>query len=117
MAMLKVNGVDIATPKSFGFNVMDLDGESNRNAKGELIRDRIAVKRKLECEWPPLTMAQASSLLSAVSAVFFTVTYPDAMLGAVTTKTFYVGDRSVPMLKATNGVYMWESIKMDFIEK
>ena len=51
--MLKINGVDIATPKTFSVDISDLDGETNRNAKGELIRDRIAVKEN-SCEWPPL---------------------------------------------------------------
>jgi hypothetical protein len=117
MAILTINGAPVAAPKSLEVGINDLDGESTRNAKGELIRDRIAVKRKISAEWPPLTMAQASTLLQAVQNVFFDVIYPDPMVGGTTTKTFYVGDRSVPMLKATGGVYMWESIKMDFIEK
>lgn len=58
--MIQINGVAIATPSSFKVTVNDLDGESNRNARGELIRDRIAVKRKLECEWPPLSMNEIS---------------------------------------------------------
>ena len=53
--MISVNGVAIATPKTFEATVTDLDGESNRNANGELIRDRIAVKRKLNLEWGPST--------------------------------------------------------------
>ena len=45
--MLKINGVAISTPSKFEVQISDLDGESNRNANGKLIRDRIAVKRKL----------------------------------------------------------------------
>ena len=51
--MLKINNVSIAVPSAFQVDIQDIDGESNRNAKGELLRDRIAVKRKLNCEWPP----------------------------------------------------------------
>ncbi len=69
--MLKINGVAIATPKVYEVTISDLDGESNRNANGDLVRDRIAVKRKLTLEWPPLTQAQISTLLNAVSSVFF----------------------------------------------
>ena len=47
--MLKINGVAVATPKTFEVIISDLDGESNRNTNGDLIRDRIAVKRKLNC--------------------------------------------------------------------
>ena len=44
--MLKINGVDITAPKSFQVDIEDVDGESGRNARGEMLRDRIAVKRK-----------------------------------------------------------------------
>lgn len=37
--MIKINGVAIATPKIYEATVSDLDGESNRNAAGQLIRD------------------------------------------------------------------------------
>lgn len=116
--MIKINGVDIATPKTYDATVNDLDGESNRNANGELIRDRIAVKRKLNLEWGPLTQSQISTLLNAVSSVFFTVTFPDPQLG-IATKTMYVGDRTAPAYfydeKAKE--VKWRGLKMNFIEK
>lgn len=115
--MLKINGVAIATPKSFKVDIMDLDGESKRNARGELIRDRIAVKRKIECEWPPLSMSEISTILKAVQGVFFQVEYPDPMEGKTITKTFYVGDRSAPMYRNKNGTILWEGLSMNFIEK
>lgn len=115
--MLKINRVAIATPKTFKVTISDLDGETNRNAKGELIRDRIAVKRKLECEWPPLTMAEISAILQAVKDIYFQVEYPDPMDGAVITKTFYVGDRTSPMYRNNNGNILWEGLSMNFIEK
>ena len=114
--MLKINGVAIATPKSFEVTISDLDGETNRNATGNLIRDRIAIKRKLSLEWPPLNQAEISSLLNAISTVFFTVTFPDPQLGIIT-KTMYTGDRSSPMYCYINGVAKWEGLKMNFIEK
>lgn len=115
--MLKVNGVTIATPKEFSVEITDVDGSSGRNAKGEMIRDRIAVKRKLNCSWGPLTNAQMSTLLQAVSSVFFTVTYPDPQTGTNQTKTFYVGDRTAPMLIYKNNVPLWEGLDMNFVEK
>lgn len=115
--MLKINGVDIATPKSFKVTINDIDGESNRNAKGDLIRDRVATKRKLECEWPPLTMAQSSTLLQAVKDIYFQVEFPDPMEGALITKTCYVGDRSSPMYALINGEYLWQGLSMNIIEK
>lgn len=116
--MIRINGVDIATPKSYEATVSDLDGESNRNANGELIRDRIAVKRKLNLEWGPLSQSEISTLFKAVSSVFFTVTFPDPELG-MTTKTMYVGDRTAPAYffnKKTQEA-KWSGLKMNFIEK
>lgn len=116
--MIKINGVDIATPKTYEPTISDLDGESNRNANGELIRDRIAVKRKLNLEWPPLTQSEISTLLKAVSSVFFTVTFPDPELGIIT-KTMYVGDRTAPayFYDTKTKEVKWQGLKMNFIEK
>jgi len=115
--MLKINGVAVAAPKVFKVDISDIDGETNRNAKGDMIRDRVATKRKLNCEWAPLTMVQISTLLKAVKGVFFTVEYPDPMEGSFITKTFYVGDRTTPMLYMKDGVPMWEGLSMNFIER
>lgn len=114
--MLKINGVAIATPKTFEVTISDLDGESNRNANGDLIRDRIAVKRKLNCEWGPLSQSECSTLLKAVKDVFFQVTYPDPELDVVT-KTMYVGDRTSPAYSVINGVVKWSGIKFNLVER
>ena len=114
--MLSINGVAIATPKTFEATVSDLDGESNRNANGELIRDRIAVKRKLNLEWGPLSQSEIQTLLNAVSSVFFTVTFPDPQSGVIT-KTMYVGDRTAPAYQYIDGEVKWQGLKMNFIEK
>ncbi|WP_143314982.1 DUF6711 family protein [Clostridium sp. HBUAS56017] len=115
--MIKINGVAIATPKSFEATVNDLDGESNRNANGELVRDRIAVKRKLNCEWGALTNEECSKLLKAVQDVFFSVDFPDPMEGEIISKVMYVGDRTAPMYSDIDGIPKWQGLKMNFIEK
>lgn len=114
--MLKINGVVVKTPSSFEVQISDLDGESNRNAQGDLIRDRIAVKRKLICEWPPLTQTESATLLNAVKDVFFDVTYPDPQLGLVT-KTMYVGDRTTPAYQYKNGEVKWSGVKFNLVER
>lgn len=114
--MLKINGVAVKTPSKFEVQISDLDGESNRNAQGDLIRDRIAVKRKLVCEWPPLTQAESVMLLNAVKDVFFEVTYPDPQLGIIT-KTMYVGDRSLPAYQYKDGEVRWSSLKFNLVER
>lgn len=115
--MLKFNGVTVITPKVFQVDIMDLDGESQRNAKGDMIRDRLAVKRKLNCEWGPLTMGEISSVLVAVKDPYVTVEYPDPFAGTRITRIFYVGDRQAPMLRHDNSQIKWEGLKFNLIEK
>lgn len=114
--MIKINGIVIKTPSKFEVQISDLDGESNRNANGDLIRDRIAVKRKLICEWPPLTQEQCSKVLKSVKDVFFDVTYPDPELGMVT-KTMYVGDRTSPAYQFKDGEVRWSGLKFNLVER
>lgn len=114
--MIKINGVAIATPKVFEATVSDIDGESNRNAKGELIRDRVAVKRKINLEWGTLEQSEMSKILNAVSSVFFTVEFPDPQLGLIS-KTMYVGDRTAPAYSYIDNKIKWQGLKMNFIEK
>lgn len=110
--------MDVATPKSFVVDLSDIDGESTRNALGDLIRDRIAVKRKLSCDWEPLRMDQISALLQAVQNEFFQVTYPDPMTGSMRTSFFYVGDRTAPMYwQAPDGSYLWKGLSMNLVEQ
>ena len=115
--MISIKGVAIAAPKSFQVQISDIDGESNRNANGELIRDRIATKRKLELEWGPLSDSEISTILKAVKDVFFEVKFPDPQEGKILTKTMYVGDRTAPMYTYINNEAKWQNLKMNFIEK
>lgn len=116
MSNLIINGVSVVPPKSFQVGVQDVDGETGRNANGDMVRDRITTKRKLEIEWGMLTQAECSAILSAVSAVFFSVSYPDPISGQ-STRTFYVGDRTAPAYSFTNKFKPWSGLKFNLIER
>lgn len=116
MSNLVINGVTVVPPKSFQVSVNDVDGETGRNANGDMVRDRIATKRKLECEWGMLTQAEMVRIQTAVQPVFFPVSYPDPMLGQ-TTKTFYVGDRTAPAYSFTERLKPWSGLKFNLIER
>ena len=110
--MISINGVEMPTPKSYEVGIQDIDGETNRNAQGDMCRDRITTKRKLTMEWSPLSQSESSILLNAVADEFFSCTFPDPKDGTIT-KTMYVGDRTTPMLYQGR----WSGLKMDFIER
>lgn len=115
--MIKINSTTIKTPQSFSVGISDLDGESTRVASGDLVRDRLAVKRKLEVGYGALTPTEISAILTAIQDEFFTVEYPDPMTGSLQTKTFYVGDRTTPMYSNINGEPLWENLSFNLIEK
>lgn len=117
MSILKINGIALPDPSEFQVDIMDIDDDTTRNAKGDLIRNRIATKRKLICEWPALKMAQTSLILKAVKNALFEVEYPDPMEGKRLTKTFYVGDRQMPVYSVINGVVQWEGLSMNLVER
>lgn len=118
--MLLVDGVPVVNPKhnGFGWDKSDIDDRSERNQEGTMIRNRIAKKRKLICNWGPLDAEELSELLVAVSPEYVTLTFPDAETGRYTTKRFYAGDKSAKAYcgDAKTGEIMWESFSMNFIE-
>lgn len=112
---LQINGVDIAAPKTFKVNIVDLDSDNTaRNAKGVLLRDRLRIMRTLECEWGPLSQADISRILQAVNPTGVSVTYPDPYDGTNQTRTFYAGDRSIPAYDFSSG--MWQGLTMKLSE-
>lgn len=115
--MLIINGVNVKSPKAMAVDIEDYDSEnSERNTSGELMRDRIAIKRKISVEWAGLSQSEISQILTAVSPVFFPVAYMDPQLGK-TTKTFYTGSRSAPVLRVRGTEYVWEGLKFNLVEK
>lgn len=115
MSLVTINGVAIATPSSYDWNIMDISN-AERNAKGNIIIERINTKRKLELGWSYLTASQMSTLLQAVSNVTFSVTFVDAQTNSTMTKTMYVGDRKTGMIDFQNGVPRYKDVKFNLIE-
>lgn len=113
--MISVGGTPITTPSEFQADVMDIS-KAERNAEGTLIIERIATKRKLKMQWNVLTNSEISTLLSAIASSTFTVEYPDPVTGAARSGTFYVGDRSAPMIDYISSTPRWKDISFNFIE-
>jgi len=116
MAMeLKIDEVEIAAyPKEFSVTPLDIDNadSSVRTADGTLSRDRIAVKRQIDMTFGLLSWADISSILQAMSPVFFSFYYPDPMDGTYVTKTFYVGNRPSPFAVTDGEDVKWNGLKI-----
>ncbi len=119
MALLRVGQTDLPAPVSLRVGIQDLDSEdgTGRNQTGELFRDRVTVKRTVESEWGVCTKDEMSLILNSISAVSFSLTYPDPQDGALKTINAYVGDRSVPMLiPISDSDWMWSGMSVKFVE-
>ena len=127
MAILRIGStssslVDMPDTSKLAVKLQDIDSSgSGRSANGTMVRDRIAgganVKRKLEAKWPPLSTANMSKILGAISGKFFYVEYPDPVIGTNRIGVFYAGDRSAPVLRVWDGEIMWSELTVNFIER
>lgn len=114
--MIKINGVQVPTPSDYIVSIMDLV-HAERNAAGNLVKDIIATKRKIELSWNYLSKEDTSMLLNLVSSNFFTVEYIDPQEGDWKTGIFYAGDRSIGALDYRNGNIRYKDIKFNLIER
>lgn len=119
--MISINGTPLARqPKSYIPSYNDISSENTgRNALGQMLKDRIAVKVKLELEWSGLTADQAASILQALSPIFFSVTYPDAKTDSNRTMTCYAGDPQLTtdFLDPITGKPFYRDMKISLIEQ
>jgi hypothetical protein len=119
MALLKIGTTNLPAPTVLQPGIQDLDSEdgTGRNQAGTMFRDRVAVKRTVHCEWGILTRSEMSSLLSAMSAASFSLTYPDPQAGNLKTITAYVGDRVPAMCNVISDTdWNWTGLSVDFVE-
>lgn len=118
MGLLKIGDANLPAPTVIQPTLTDLDSEATgRNQLGTMFRDRIAVKRKVHCEWGVLSKAEMSSLLAAMAPQSFTLTYPDPQAGVLNTITAYVGDRTPAICQVISDTdWMWNGLAVDFVE-
>ena len=103
-------------PSELKVGVQDIV-KAERNTKGNMIKEMIATKAKLEISYKFLSAAQISTVFTAVGANFFTVTYLDPVTNANRTATFYSGDRTAGVMDFINGVPRYNDVKFNLIEK
>lgn len=109
---------DLPTPQEYSFELYDIDGDSaGRSQTGLMFRDRVATKRKLVCKFAPMEGSDLQTLLSAISAQFFYLEYPDALTGTKRVMQCYAGDKSVPVYNYNGSKYLWQGLSVDFIER
>lgn len=120
-SQIVINGTDITNwiaEKGIKWTRNDLDGpNAGRTLTGLMIRDRVAIKTKLEITCRDLTGEELRTLMNLTLPVFVTVTYDDPIYGTVT-KTMYSNNNAATLGRInTAGKRVWGSITFPLIER
>lgn len=116
--MIWINGAAAPSPSEFSVEFEDVGDMSRRNALGQRLADRVAVKRVIALKWPMLDKEKAAKLMEdTCGSVFFEAKYHDPQTGGIRTGTFRAAQRSAEMHRAeVNGV-VWASVEMKWEER
>lgn len=100
-----INSVAIPDPSSYGYKSQSVDVSAERDTNALLHRKMVAVKKNVSLSWNALDYETAASIIQAVQADKFTLTFPcpevtDA--SGLYTGDYYAGDRSLDFLKASD---------------
>ena len=116
--MLKINGIEIKTPSGMEVGLTEIGDRSRRNAAGEQVIDRIAVKRRIHVVWSILQPSEAAALFSAIGAqAFFQVQYPDPLTGKARSAVCSCERQSAGVQRMENGAAIWKGVDMVWIER
>ena len=110
-------------PSSMKVSRYDLDaGETTgRNLEGYMLRDRQAVKEKIEMEFPPMYASDFHTMMELTKEQSFYVWYYSPYYGKWRAADMYVGDREGNLYYGYDSGHapeqMWTDIKFNFIER
>ena len=116
---LKVGDTRIPDPKTWSYQVGDLDTSGKRDATGRLHRARVAQKINYEFEWEALEWEMLQTILNATKGEIFIFTGPDPRtFDGMYTGDYYVGDRTgkAHYYRPDSDEIAMYSLKLKFIE-
>lgn len=114
--------ISLPDPSSMSIDTYDLDSDngSGRNQAGTMFRDRVAIKEKLNCEFPPMYAYDYSLMLELCQNTSFTVRYYSYKYKGWRETEMYVGDRSAEAYNMyrtdTPETNIVDGFSMNFIE-
>lgn len=111
-----VDGVAVRCPSKYTYKLEDVsESEAGRTEDTVMHKLRIGQVVALELSWNNIPTADVSAILQAFNPEYIEVEYLDARLGAYTTATFYVGNRSAPMYNSLLG--LWSNVSFNIIKR
>ena len=114
-----VGGTSLPCPSKCDISYQDVSApDSGRTLDGQMQKQRVCQKVKIELEWLGVNDADASTILTAFDPEYVDVTYHDTKTNAITTKNFYTGDRKgATYWWDDNGEFTYTSITFNIIER
>lgn len=116
MALISIGGVALPTPTEFQVGYQDIS-KAERNAKGDMIIERIATKRKLFFTYAYLTSGELALILQKIAPAYYNVSYVDPQTNGFKTGSFYCGDRNVGFVDYINGIPRYKELTFNLIER
>ena len=108
---MKIDTVTMPTPSSMQQDIEPIV-KAERTESGEMFKEFIAEKRKLNCTWNYLTNAQAVTLFDAIEPNFISIEYEDIKTG--TTLSPAVGPQTAAYVIAAEEYLDVPTIKRRF---
>lgn len=110
-----VDGYSIKTPSSLSYGTQDVsDSDAGRTEDGLMHKNKIGETLSLSLAWNNIKTSEVSQILKRFHPEYIEVTYYDLLAETYLTKTFYVGDRSVPQYSGILDVW---SLSFNIIQR
>lgn len=116
MSLISTNIVNLPTPSDYQPDIEILEN-SNRNALGDLLREIINYKIKINLKYNYLPQSEFCKLQQLRKSKSFECTYWDSETGTKKTITCMAGSiKATPIRADSNGIVDWKDITVNFIE-
>lgn len=115
--MLKIGNIVLPTPKSVVYSDNKLWSQNTgRLDSGYFVGELVAIKKKYEVTFPPLTTSELGTIKSAINDQFATVQITNAQ-GGTDTVDAYFGDITVEAYSWHNGIQYAINATVSIIER
>lgn len=117
-SFMMVDGVAIPTPTTAEWGLQDVSaGESGRTEDTQMHKNRVGQKRKWTLSWSVKDLHTASTIIKAFNPEYVKVTMWDFLQDGYSTRTYYTGDRKVPIKLWWKDKKLVGSVSFDIIEQ
>lgn len=115
--VLKAGGVALPIPSSYKISYEVLDKDSGRNANGDMVRNILGTKVKIQCIFPMYTDENVFRLLlNVLKNPRISLEYYDIREDSYLTKTFYPSTATPEVYTLSDGKLISNELAINFIE-